>query len=372
MAEKKNILLYPLSLIYGIITGIRNFLYNTGILKSVKFQTPIICVGNITVGGTGKTPHCEYLIDILKDDFNVAILSRGYKRLTKGFLIASPQSDSTEIGDEPFQIYSRHPDITVALDSNRVRGVNRILQEKPETDVIILDDGFQHRKIEAGLKILLTDYNRLMIYDHLLPYGELRENINNMYRADIIIVTKCSPDLSPLQRRLVMKSIKKAPFQNMYFTTIVYGSPEPVFADKAHTTKNINILDEKTLSGILLVTGIADPAPLVEHIKQTKKEIRLLKFPDHHRYTEKDIAKINTALNSLPSGNKLIITTEKDAVRFREIGNIVPDNMKSIFYYIPIKIDFLYNEKEKFNKQVIDYIRKNRKINQNSLKREKL
>ncbi len=354
-----------------MITGIRNFFYNTGILKSVKFQTPIICVGNITVGGTGKTPHCEYLIDILKEEFNVALLSRGYKRLTKGFLIASPRSDSSAIGDEPFQIYSRHPDITIALDSNRVRGVNMILQEKPETDVIILDDGFQHRKIEAGLKILLTDYNRLMIYDHLLPYGELRENVKNMYRADIILVTKCPPALSPLQRKLIMKSIKKAPYQNIYFTTIVYSTPEPVFTDKAHTTINMNILEEKTLSGILLITGIADPAPLVEHIKQTKKEIKLLKFPDHHRYTEKDISKINTALNSLPHGNKLIITTEKDAVRFREIGNVVPDSLKYIFYYIPIKIDFLNDEKEKFNKQVIDYIRKNRQIKQNSLKREK-
>jgi tetraacyldisaccharide 4'-kinase len=233
MENDRNILLYPFSLIYGAITGIRNFLYNTSILPRHEFRIPVICVGNITVGGTGKTPHTEYLIELLSKSFRIATLSRGYMRKSRGFRIASPSCDVSEIGDEPMQIYRKFPEVTVAVDRNRLNGVNEILREKPDTEVILLDDGFQHRSLTPGFSILLTDFNRLMINDHLLPYGRLRESVENMNRADIIIITKSPLKISPIQRRIIVKEISKAAYQNLYFTSFEYKDPLPVFEQKA-------------------------------------------------------------------------------------------------------------------------------------------
>lgn len=356
MARKKYILLYPLSLIYGFITWFRNFLYNTEILSGKEFKIPVICLGNITVGGTGKTPHCEYIINILKDRFKVVFLSRGYKRRTKGFILAGPLSGTDDIGDEPMQIYLKFPGITVAVDTNRVRAIEYILNEKPDTEVIILDDGFQHRRLVPGLSVLLTDYNRLMIHDHLLPYGELRESIKNMYRADIILVTKCPPDLSPIQRRIIVKDMKKAPYQNLYFTTFAYGSPVPVFSDILKIFPD----EEAGQTEVILVTGIANPDPLVDYAEKKFREIHHLRFPDHHRYVENDVFRILDAYNSLKADRKIILTTEKDAVRLREI---VPANVKSSFYYIPVTIQFLNDDSEEFNNLITDYVRKNKRNN---------
>ena len=224
-----KIFLYPLSLLYGLITGIRNFLYDTGILSTVEFNFPVICVGNITVGGTGKTPHTEYLAGLLRENFKVATLSRGYKRKTRDFRIASSSSLVSDIGDEPLQIFRKFPDILVTVDRNRVHGVNRILQGYPETEVIILDDAFQHRRITPGFSILLSDFERLIVRDHMLPYGNLRENKGNMRRADIILITKSPENISPIQRRLIVKEVNKSPYQNLYFTSFIYKPPVPVF-----------------------------------------------------------------------------------------------------------------------------------------------
>ena len=232
MIHIKNIFLYPLSLLYGLITSIRNFLYDSGILPSVEFPFPVICVGNITVGGTGKTPHTEYIVGLLRENFKVATLSRGYKRKTRDFRIASASSLVQEIGDEPMQIFRNFPDVVVTVDRNRVHGVNMILEEYPETEVIILDDGFQHRRITPGFSILLSDYERLIIRDHMLPYGNLRENKGNMRRADIILITKSPENISPIQRRLIVKEIDKSPYQNLYFTTFRYKPPVAVYWKK--------------------------------------------------------------------------------------------------------------------------------------------
>jgi tetraacyldisaccharide 4'-kinase len=361
VAKKRNILLYPLSLIYGIVTEIRNFLYNSGIFKSVEFRIPIICVGNITVGGTGKTPHTEYLIALLKDKFRVATLSRGYKRKSKGFRIAGKGISVIELGDEPMQMYLNNPDITITVDRDRINGVSKILSEKPETEVIILDDGFQHRRLKPGYSILLTDYNRLMIRDNLLPYGELRETIHNMDRADIILITKTPPNLSPIQRRIIVKEINKAAYQNLFFTTFSYKKPVKVFPSN-NPTENPFTESEKNKSGILLVTGIVNPAPLKEYLEQYSAEIIHLPFPDHHKFSERDILKISDAFASLLSVRKSIITTEKDAVRLREFTNIA-DNIKSSFYYIPIGIEFLNDDKEEFDNLIIEYVRKNKRNN---------
>jgi len=363
LAVRKNILLYPLSVAYGFITGLRNFLYNSDILKAKEFNIPVICVGNITVGGTGKTPHCEFLINLLKNKFRVAFLSRGYKRKTRGFIIATPSSTTKEIGDEPMQIFMKNPDILVAVDGNRIRGIKNILNQKPDTEVIILDDGFQHRKLKPGLSILLTDYNRPMNHDHLLPFGELRESIKNIYRADIIIVSKCPDDITPIQRRIVQREIKKAPYQNLFFTSISYDNPLPVFNSDSDSSLLFSPDKSKKYLNVLLVTGIADPEPLAKYLNNKSREVKHLCFPDHHTYSKKDISRIEEAFRNLPPGEKIILTTEKDAVRLKEMFNIVPDELRAFFYYIPVRINFLNNNEKDFNNLIINYVGKNKRNN---------
>lgn len=358
MVNSRNILLYPVSLIYGLITGIRNFLYNTGILPSVEFRLPVICIGNITVGGTGKTPHTEYVAGLLRKNFKVATLSRGYKRKTRDFRIASSSSLVSEIGDEPMQIFRKFNDVLVSVDRNRVHGVKTILQISPETDVIILDDGYQHRRITPGFSILLSDYDRLMVRDHMLPYGNLRENIENMRRADIILITKSPSDISPNQRRIIVKEVNKAPYQNIYFTSLIYNAPIPVFDSKTSEETHSDISRYQGC-GIVLITGIANPIPLKEYLQKTAGEIIHLSFPDHYNFKETDIAGIFKAYYTLKSQSKYVFTTEKDAVRLREFTNFA-EPVRSLFFFIPVGIHFLNNDKEEFDNMIIDYVRKNK------------
>jgi len=361
MVEKRSIILYPFSLIWRFITDIRNFLYDAKILYSHDFKIPLICVGNLASGGTGKTPHAGYLIDLLKTKFNVAFLSRGYKRKTSGFVMAVPASKVSDIGDEPMQIFRKHPDIIVAVDSNRVRGVNNILKEKPETEVIILDDVFQHRRITPGFSILLSTYERLMTRDHLLPYGNLRESAHNMARADIILITKSQEGLPPIQRRIVAKEISKAPYQNLYFTAVTYKDPLPVFEDTVPDSKIFSGTADPD-KGIVLVTGIADPGPLHDYLQKSFSEIIMMPFGDHHTFTIKNINKIRDAWNILKGPSKYVFTTEKDAVRIREFINIA-EPFRSSFYYVPVDIGFLNGAKEEFDNLIIDYVRKNKRNN---------
>ncbi len=356
-----NILLYPFSLIYGAVTGIRNFLFDRGILPQHEFSIPVICVGNITVGGTGKTPHTEYLAELLSKQFHVATLSRGYRRKSIGFRIASSSDNMSEIGDEPLQICKKLPDVVVAVDRDRVNGVKSLLKEKPETEVIILDDGFQHRKIIPGFTILLTDFGRLMINDHLLPYGRLRESLRNMSRADIILVTKSPENILPIQRRIIVKEINKSPYQNLYFTSFVYKEPIPVFTGPV--AQGLSLSQHKNNNrGILLLTGIANPLPLKEYLSEYFNEMIHISYSDHHKFSEKDIAKVSSAFNNLKSTEKFIITTEKDAVRLREFTNIA-ENIRSSTYYIPVGIKFLNDDKEEFDNLIFDYVRKNKRNN---------
>jgi len=361
MVHNKNIFLYPISLIYGLITGIRNFMYNTGILPSVEFQLPVICVGNITVGGTGKTPHTEYLLELLRGNFKVATLSRGYKRKTRDFRIASSSSLVSDIGDEPMQIFRKFTDVMVTVDRNRVHGVNKILQGNPETEVIILDDGFQHRSITPGFSILLSDFERLIVRDHMMPFGSLRESKGNMRRADIILITKSPENISPIQRRLIVKEVDKAPYQNLYFTTLTYKAPLPVFESKDPEETHSD-LSQCAGCGIVLITGIANPLPLKEYLQKTAGEIIHLSFPDHYNFKEKDIDNIYSAYNDLKSPTKYLFTTEKDAVRLREFTNIA-EPVRSAFFYIPVGIYFLNDDKDEFDNLIVDYVRKNKRNN---------
>ena len=358
MGNGRSIILYPLSIIWRLITDFRNYLYDTKILKSFKFDVPVICIGNITVGGTGKTPHSEYLIKLLKEKYKVALLSRGYKRSTKGFLFAGPGSVTTEIGDEPLQISRKFPGITVAVDGDRVRGVKKILTERPETEVIILDDGFQHRRIAPGLSILLSDFTRPLSRDNLLPYGNLREKAGNSKRSDIILITKTPETITENEQRLSESEVGLSSGQKVFFTTIRYKDPVPVIDKISPESLTFNLPE----CGILLITGIANPEPLYDHIRKSCKEIIHLPFGDHHYFTRKDIEKINNALYSPGTEKKYVFTTEKDAVRLRELSGISEPLLSSL-YYIPVEISFLYDRDEEFNNLILDYVGKNKRNN---------
>lgn len=360
MGNKKYFLLYPLSLLYKLITNIRNKLYDTGILSSRKFDLPLICIGNITVGGTGKTPHTEYVSNLLRGKYRVAVLSRGYMRKTKGFLEVKASLSCSESGDEPLQIARKLTDIVVAVDGNRVRGTGKILELHPETGVIILDDAFQHLSIRAGLSILLVDFNRLISRDHLLPYGRLREKWTNADRADILVVTKSPDDLTNAEMEEIKKELKIKPSQSLFFTSTTYLDPLPVFAGN-HGVLRLSEGDKNSV-GVVLVTGIAAPEPFKLYLQKYSAEIIHLQFPDHHYFSRKDIAMIEDALGSLNASRKLVLTTSKDAVRLTEFTNIAP-SLKEVFFYIPVGINFLSEGKDRFDDIIFDYVGKNHKNN---------
>ena len=328
-----------------------------GILASKEFDVPIICVGNITVGGTGKTPHTEYLIDLLHEKFRVAILSRGYKRGSHGFVIASASSTFIEIGDEPMQIFKKFPGIIVAVDGDRVNGARTIINVHPETEVIILDDGFQHRRIKPALSILLTDFNRLITRDHLMPYGNLRESAKNSGRAAIIIVTKSPEDISESVMKDISKELKISSGQRLFFTSVRYRNPVQLFGDS--NSEGLTLSEETRANrGAVLVTGIAAPTPFLRYLDRYFSEINHIEFPDHHSFNTGDIKTITDSWDGLKSSSKYVITTEKDAVRLREFGNT--DSLKESVYYIPVTVSFLNNGKYSFDNLIFEYVGKNK------------
>mgnify|MGYP000964678584 CR=1 FL=1 len=339
-------------MLFGIIIWFRNKLYDLKLCQSKEFDIPVISVGNITVGGTGKTPTTEYIIRLLKSEYVVATLSRGYKRKTKGFVLATEASTSKQIGDEPKQIKQKFPDICVAVCENRVKGINKIQKVQSNVNIILLDDAFQHRRVIPGISVLLIDYHRPISKDSMLPRGSLRESPYQMKRANIILVTKCPIDMKPIEKRIIEKELHLFPYQTLYFTTIRYGKVRPVF----EAVPDIDI----SKSNCLLVTGIANAKPLVEHVTSITKNTNHLIFPDHYSYLPKDQETIIMRYNQLPGDNKIILTTEKDAVRFRDFVN-VNEILVEKMYYIPIEIEFMYNDSDNFNKQILNYVRSNKK-----------
>jgi tetraacyldisaccharide 4'-kinase len=326
-------------------------------LASKVFDVPIICVGNITVGGTGKTPHSEYLINLLREKFRVAILSRGYKRGTHGFLIASASSTFSETGDEPMQIFKKFPGIIVAVNADRVNGARTIINEHPETEIIILDDGFQHRSIKPLLSILLTDYNRLITRDHLMPYGNLRESAKNAGRAAIIIVTKSPEDTSESVMKDISRELNISSGQRLFFTSVRYENPVQLFGDS--NSEGLTLAEEtRPDRGAVLVTGIAAPTPFLRYLEKYFSEINHIEFPDHHSFNTSDIKTIIESWDRLKSSSRYVITTEKDAVRLREFTNIY--TLKESVYYIPVSVSFLNNGKYSFDNLIFEYVGKNK------------
>ena len=334
---------------YSWITATRNRMFDAGLLQSHIFTLPTICIGNISVGGTGKTPHTEYLAKLLKEQYHTVVLSRGYGRKSRGYILAKPNTPMELIGDEPFQIKHKIKDIDVAVCERRAEGIEHIMADIKKPDVILLDDAFQHRYVKAGLNILLIDCNRPIWQDCILPFGRLREGINGIKRADIVIITKCN-NLTTEQKTLYRNYIRKKKDIPVFFSSMRYGDIYPLFNNR----------DKAIAAGdkVLLVTGIANPEPLKKDIERRGADVILIKFADHHNFTTGDLASIAKCYNGIEGNEKIIITTEKDATRLLQNPNI-PQVVKENIYVQPIEVEILNEEKELFNKIILDYVTKN-------------
>ncbi len=352
---KKNkfistVLLWPLSRIYGAVVAVRNYLFDWHILKQQEFDVPIIVVGNIAIGGTGKTPHTEYIIEAMRYSYRIGVLSRGYKRKTKGFVLASRSSTPSDIGDEPFQIYRKYtPDIKVAVCENRCEGIQRLLEIDHNINLIVLDDAFQHRYVKPTASIVLTEFKRPVYNDALLPLGRLRESPRALNRADIIVVTKCPDEVKPMDLRIITKNLNLFPYQKLFFSKYVYGNLVPVFPDE---TNYIPYIDWLTASdSILVISGVANPRPFVRFLKRYKSKVRVMHFPDHHNFTRKDIMMIHEKFEALSGEQKYIITTEKDSVRLA-CNPYYPHLLKSRTFYLPIKVEFMTQSNFTFEEEL--------------------
>ena len=346
MLKSFRFVLFPLSVLYGFFIWLRNKLYDKNIFHSESFNFPIICVGNLSVGGTGKTPMVEYLVRLLKDEYKVATMSRGYKRKTKGFAIANETTTALDIGDEPMQFYKKFPDITVAVAEERLVSIPQLLHDKPETRVIILDDAFQHRHVRAGLNILLTEYRDLFTRDFILPAGNLRDLKSSYRRADIIVVTKCKSHLTEEEKDKITAEIKPLAHQKIFFTKIEYGSPYHLFSKQ-----------EKFLSpdtNILLVCGIANPKPIKEVLNTYAATYDMMRFRDHHIFSIDDLKDIKEQFEKIDIPDKIILTTEKDGVRLAKFETELKDLPVYVF---PIRHKVLFGEEDRLNAIVMDFIK---------------
>jgi len=332
-------LLFPFAIIYKIVTAIRNLFFDVGIFKETSFKIPVIVVGNLSVGGTGKTPQIEYLIRLLKSHFKTAVLSRGYKRKTEGFVLLNKKHSAEDVGDEPLQYFKKFTNIDIAVDANRVEGISRLIKEK-SPEVILLDDAYQHRKVKGSLYILLTKYNDLFTDDFLLPTGNLRESRSGAKRAKIILITKCPKDLSETAKQKVLKKLSNYN-KKVFFTTITYD-------EKTSGSKSI-LVDDLKKQDILLITGIANPAPFTAYLKEKGIDFKHLKFPDHHHFSDKEIEDIKKEYSKLTSSNKIILTTEKDFVRLEcKIEKIS---------FLGIQTTFLFNQEVSFNQMIHTHVK---------------
>ena len=334
--------LLPLSKVYGAVTWARNKMFDWGMLGQREFDIPVIAVGNIAVGGTGKTPHTEYIINLLRRTRRVGILSRGYKRHTKGFVLATPHSTPRDIGDESYQMYHKfNRQVMVAVCEDRVKGIERMLAIEPNLEVIVLDDAFQHRYVKPRVSIVLTEYNRPVYEDSMLPYGRLRESAKALTRADIVIATKCPEDIKPIDYTIFDRNLDLIPAQARFFSRYRYDRPRPVFPSRAVAAPDLDMLTDS--DSLLAVCGIGNPRPFVRFLKSFDAKVKVNVFPDHHDYTRRDTELLLTRFKSMNGKHRYIFTTEKDAVRL--VNNpYFPHELKPYLFYIPVHVEFVDRE----------------------------
>ena len=349
-------LAYPVGWVYAVAVRVRNRLYDSGVWKSERYGRPVLSVGNITAGGTGKTPHVEYLLHLLEKEYRVAMVSRGYKRASRGYQEASAASDSLQLGDEPYQIYRKHKrDVAVAVDKDRRHAIRTLLAARPGLQVFVLDDAFQYRKIHPGLSILLMDYNRMVEDDRMLPYGMLREPASSKDRADVLVVSKCPENLNPAEARLLRNKVRPKPYQKLFFSTFRYGQLRGVFDTGRKITDQA--LAERHVS-VLICAAIAEPGPLEAHVKRLAGRVRTLYFPDHHYMDRDDVAKMRSLLDGMPGTDKIVVVTDKDAAKLCH-NPYLTDELKEKIYCLPLKVKFLREGTGSFDKTVKDYVAEN-------------
>ena len=341
----------PLSWLYGMVVHIRHKLFDLKILRSEEFDIPVVCIGNLTVGGTGKTPVAELLIERFSEHYRVGVLSRGYRRKTKGFVLSTPTSSARTIGDEPRQMKLKYPSVPVAVCEKRAEGIRLLRKAHPEIELIILDDAFQHRYVEPWVNILLMDYNNPVYRDRLLPWGRLRDTRNQIHRANFVLVTKCPDDLNPLDMRIVINSLGLFPYQSLYFTRMRQGEITPLFADRA---------GGKVREGdpVIAMSGIANPVPLLENLRKRFDVVAELTFDDHHTYRLSDMRRLEALFAAYPDA--VVLTTEKDAVKLTNRKK-VPEAVQQRLYYVPIHVSFVADSESEFLRQLELYVRTNQK-----------
>lgn len=340
-----RILLFPFSLVYAFIVWIRNRLFDAKLLSSTSFNIPIICVGNLSAGGTGKSPMIEKLIAYLKQHYKVAVLSRGYKRKTEGYAMANSQTTALDIGDEPFLFFKKFPDVTVTVGEERVEAIPQLLHDKPDTQVILLDDAFQHRSVIAGMNIILTDFNNLYTRDWWLPTGDLRDERSSAKRADILVISKCKPELTVEESEEIIVELEPEKHQRLFFTAIEYGLPYHIV--------NLNTISIHESMEVLMVSGIADPRPLKKFLQENAEIYYEILYSDHHIFTIDDLKDILKRFNSIQHSNKIILTTEKDAARLMKFHHELKDLP---VYVIPIRVQFLFNDESRFHDLITKFI----------------
>ncbi len=339
-----------------MVIWVRNLLFDKGILKSKGYNLPIIAVGNLTTGGTGKTPHIEYLIRLLRKSYKVATLSRGYGRISQGYIHAKGECSTKEIGDEPMQYFTKFPDISVNVAEKRSEAIEHLIHSLQKPQVILMDDAFQHRSVVAGLNILLIEYDTIFKQDYLLPGGNLREPLSSKKRADVIIFSKSPSIIVPIEKKRILEIIAPEEHQQVYFSYLKYGEFHKVFGQQSPMHMGASYYMEKRFT-ILLVTGIANPAGLIEYLRRHTDKLETILFPDHHEFTPKDLDKITETFNNIANQSKIIVTTEKDAMRLRN-PELDPAIQKLPFFFLPIEV-FIHQEEDKFNTMINEYVRQN-------------
>ncbi len=341
-------LLWPFAILWGLGSAIRNLLYKIDFLSSAQFEIPVISIGNLSMGGSGKTPHTEYFIYHFREIFNIAILSRGYRRKTSGFRIAQSNDNYLAIGDEPRQIKAKFPGVAVAVGENRAFAIPNLLQKVPQTNLIILDDAYQHLSVKPALNVLLTPYHMPFWKDYLFPVGWLREPRKNVNRANVIVVTKCPDNLSVSDEKSIKEQFQPLEGQKMFFSKFDYLTPYQLFYPQNRQPLNTNLT-------VLLFSGIADGELLREYLESEVEEVFWVEFDDHYNYEQRDLETLKTAYGNIDTPNKLIITTEKDAVRLEPYTEWLIKEQLPIFC-LPVKVSFTGSNKDEFNDLVLQFI----------------